>query len=235
MQTRMQTRRDRLRAVQPLATANLFVLLAAAVLFVVIADLVADGEHLHVEEGIMEFLRQGEPPRPLGPAWLAKVARDVTSLGSMVVLTLLSAMVVGFLLLMRRFGAAIFLICAVGGGQSLNAALKLCFGRERPALEFRWTDVDSLSFPSGHASSATVVYLAMAVLLSRLANKTSHQVYIIGGALLLSFLVGLTRVYLRVHYPSDVIAGWALGIVWAQLCWFAARGIGRRRLSRRAG
>jgi undecaprenyl-diphosphatase len=151
-----------------------------------------------------------------------------------VVLTLLSALVTGFLVLTRRFGAALFVICTAGGGQILNAVLKYLFGRERPASEFRWTEVHSLSFPSGHATSATVVYLAIAVLLARLATKTSHRLYIIGGAVLLSFLVGLTRVYLGVHYPSDVIAGWAVGIVWAQLCWFAARAIGRRRLARRA-
>jgi undecaprenyl-diphosphatase len=152
-------------------------------------------------------------------------------MGSMTVLTTLTLLVIGFLALTHRYGAALFLACAAGGGQALNASLKAYYRRERPDPAFRWTDIDSLSFPSGHATSSAVTYLVMAVLLSRLVEKNSERAYIIGGALLISFLVGLTRVYLGVHYPTDVIAGWAVGIAWAQLCWFVAHAIGRRRLA----
>jgi undecaprenyl-diphosphatase len=232
MHSRFQSWFDRFRSVEPLTGLNFVVLLAAVSLFLVIADEVADGDHLDVEEAIMDSLRTGEPVRPAGPAWLARVARDVTALGSVIVLTISTLLVEGYLLLTRRFGAALFLVCAAAGGQSLNAALKYLYGRERPDPAFRWTEIDSLSFPSGHATSSAVIYLTLAVLLARLAEKNSHKAYIIGSAFLLSFFVGITRVYLGVHYPTDVIAGWAVGVVWAQFCWFVARAIGRRRLAR---
>lgn len=226
--------RNRFQAVKPLTVFNLILLIAAVSLFFIIAAEVADGEHLAVEKELMEALRTGEPPRAIGPDWLVRIARDVTALGSIVVLTTITTLVVGFLLITRRFGAALFLVLTAGGGQFLNSALKLFYRRERPDLDFRWIEIHSPSFPSGHATSSAVIYLTLAVLLARLTEKTREKVYIVGSALALSFLVGVTRVYLGVHYPTDVVAGWALGIAWAQLCWFAARAIGRRRLAQQA-
>jgi undecaprenyl-diphosphatase len=230
MRARFNSWRDRFRAIQPLVRLNLFILVAAVVVFAGIADQVADGDHHEFEERIMASLRTGEPVRAAGPAWLTHVARDMTALGSITVLTTLTLLVIGFLALTRRFGAAIFLACAAGGGQALNASLKAFYGRERPDPAYRWLEIDSPSFPSGHATASAVIYLVLAVLLARLVEKSSERMYIIGSALLLSFMVGLTRIYLGVHYPTDVIAGWAVGIAWAQLCWFVAHAIGRRRL-----
>lgn len=232
MRALLQIWRDRLHAIRPLTRVNAVVLVLVVFLFLAIANEVAEGEHFHIEQAIMESFRTGEPARPVGPPWLIDIARDITSLGSVAVLTTATVLVVGFLWLTRRFGAAIFLICASGGGQSLNAGLKAFYDRERPDPAFRWMEIHSPSFPSGHATSSAVVYLALAVLLARLTDDDSHKAYIIGSALVLSFLVGLTRVYLGVHYPTDVIAGWAVGIVWAQCCWFATYAIGRRRLAR---
>ena len=231
MRARIISWRDRFRAIKPLVRINLFILVAAVGVFVAIADRVADGDHLELEETIMASLRTGEPVRAAGPTWLPHIARDVTAMGSMTVLTTLTLLVIGFLALTLRYGAALFLACAAGGGQALNSSLKAYYRRERPDPAFRWTDIDSLSFPSGHATASAVTYLVMAVLLSRLVDKNSERAYIIGAALLISFLVGLTRVYLGVHYPTDVIAGWAVGIAWAQFCWFVAHAIGRRRLA----
>lgn len=228
----VQTWRDRFRGVKTLTVFNLFLLFAAVALFFIIAGEVSDGEHLPVETALMEVLRTGEPPRAIGPAWLVRVARDITALGSLVVLTTITTLVVGFLLITRRVGAALFLVLTAAGGQLLNSALKLLYRRERPDLAFRWIEIDSPSFPSGHATSSAVIYLTLAVLLARLTENNSEKIYIIGSALTLSFLVGVTRVYLGVHYPTDVVAGWAVGIAWAQICWFAARAIGRRRLGR---
>lgn len=222
---------NRIQRTAPLAWLNGVALVAAVSLFLLIANRVAEGDHWPLEEAIMHSLRAGEPSPPAGPPWLVSVARDITALGSVVVLSTIAMLAIGFLALSRRFGAALFLFVAATGGQSLNAALKWYFGRERPDPAFRWIEIDSPSFPSGHAASSAVVYLAIAVLLARLAENRRQKIYLIGSALALSFCVGLTRVYLGVHYPTDVIAGWTVGVAWAQVCWFAARAIGRARLA----
>jgi undecaprenyl-diphosphatase len=139
--------------------------------------------------------------------------------------------VVGFLVLSRRFGAALFLAIAAIGGQTLNAGLKTIYGRQRPDISLHWLQIDSLSFPSGHATSSAVIYLTLAVLLSRLCTARAQRIFLFLSALALTGAVGFSRVYLGVHYPTDVIAGWAIGIAWAEVCWFIAQMIGRRRLS----
>lgn len=210
---------------------NFAVLVAAVSLFLFIAHEVADGDHLALDGAIMHSVQTALSTRPDGSIWLGELARDVTALGSMIVLTTLTVLIAGFLALSRRSGAALFLIISAAGGQILNTALKLLYGRPRPESALRWLEIDSLSFPSGHSTLSAVVYLTLAVLLARMTESKRQKTYLISSALLLSFLVGLSRVYLGVHYPTDVVAGWALGIAWAQLCWFAARAVGRRRLA----
>lgn len=223
---------DRLRALGPLALASLVLIFFAAWVFVAIADEVREGEYLPIEEQIMLAFREGDPPHPIGPHWLASTARDVTALGSVVVLTTAVILVAGFLALSRRFAASLFVIAASIGGLVLNNVLKAFFGRERPDQTLHLVEIDSLSFPSGHAMLSATIYLTLAVLLTRLATRRREKTYLLGAALLLSFAVGLSRVYLGVHYPTDVIAGWAAGVAWAQICWFAAHMVGRRRLTR---
>lgn len=232
MHTARTSWRDRIQAVGPVAVFNSAVFIGAISLFFFIAHEVGDGDHLPRERAFMQALRSGDPARPIGAPWVAEAARDVTALGSMVVLTALTVLVAGFLALTRRFGAALFLVAAALGGQMLNSVLKTAYGRERPDISLRWLQIDSLSFPSGHATSSAVIYLTLAVLLTRLMTTRAQKFYLFGAALLLTAAVGFSRVYLGVHYPSDVIAGWALGIAWAQLCWFAAQIIGRRRLAK---
>lgn len=222
---------DRLRALGPLALASLGLIVLSAWVFVEIADEVREGEHLQIEEQIMLAFREGEPPHPIGPHWLASAARDITALGSVAVLTTLVVLVAGFLALSRRFAASLFVLIASAGGSALNQALKTIFGRERPDETLHLVEIDSLSFPSGHAMLSATIYLTLAVMLTRIADRRREKSYLIGAALLLSFAVGLSRVYLGVHYPTDVIAGWAAGVAWSQICWFAAHMIGRRRLT----
>jgi undecaprenyl-diphosphatase len=230
---RLQRYRGFLRNKDPRVWVNLGILVVAAWLFLFIAHEVSDGDHLPVEKAIMRAMHRLDPVSLPGSTWLNDVARDITGLGSMVVLSTFTLLVTGFLALSRRFGAALFLITAALGSQVLNAVLKAAYGRERPDPTFRWIEIDSLSFPSGHATASAVVYLTIAVLLSRISEKREHRAYVFAAALFLSFLVGLSRVYLGVHYPTDVLAGWALGVIWAELCWFAARAVGRRALEPR--
>jgi undecaprenyl-diphosphatase len=232
MQPKSRTWRERLHEIGALGWVNFGIFAAALALFAFIAHEVADGDHLPREQAIMAHLRTGTPVRPIGPVWVAQAARDITGLGSSVVLTGLTVLAVGFLAFSRKFGAALFLALAAGGGQALNAALKSYYGRMRPDADFRWVPIDSPSFPSGHATSSAVIYLTLAVLLIRLTPERTQKAYLIGSALALSFFVGASRVYLGVHYPTDVVAGWCIGVAWAEVCWFAAHLLGRRRLAK---
>lgn len=225
---------QRLMALGPLALCNLAILLFAVWVFFAVADEVREEEYLHVELDLMRMLRDPDTGEPIGPPKMAEVARDVTALGSAAVLVPVLTFVVGFLVLSRRYAAALFLAVSSLGGATLNEVLKTLYGRTRPDEALRLIEIHSLSFPSGHAMSSATIYLTVAVLLSRIADRRREKIYIFAAALLLSFAVGLSRVYLGVHYPTDVVAGWAAGVAWAQLCWFAAHFIGKRRLARTA-
>jgi len=163
----------------------------------------------------------------VGPFGWWRVGRDVTAFGSPVVVALLTAAVLGYLWLQRRYGALWFVVVATAGGGLLGRLLKELFARERPhPLPCLW--VSSPSFPSGHAVLAAVVYLTLGILLARLEPRLLLKVYFLGVMMALACLVGLSRVYLGVHYPTDVLAGWTVGLVWSLLCWLAARYLQRR-------
>jgi undecaprenyl-diphosphatase len=104
----------------------------------------------------------------------------------------------------------------------ISIVLKDAFARPRPQLVPHLSYVTSYSFPSGHSMLSAIVYLTLGTLLSRLVKPLKIKMYIIGIALLLTFLVGISRVYAGVHYPTDVLAGWAAGLTWALVCLLAA-------------
>jgi undecaprenyl-diphosphatase len=149
--------------------------------------------------------------------------RDLTALGSPTVLTLFVLAVAGSLVARRQYHALGLLLVATLGGILLNAFLKHAFARPRPPLAFHLTEVQSMSFPSGHAMESAIIYLTMAALLARLVQPRLLRLYFIGLAFFLTFLVGVSRVYLGVHYATDVLAGWTAGLAWALLCWTVAR------------
>jgi undecaprenyl-diphosphatase len=160
------------------------------------------------------------------------IMRDITALGGHTVLTMIVLFTIGFLVAVRRRRTAAFVLLAVLGGIFFTEALKFLTGRPRPFLEddeliaFR---PDSPSFPSGHSALSAVVYLTIALLVAgRLEGRRIH-VYLISWSLILAFLVGVSRLYLGVHYFTDVVAGWAGGFLWAIACrwvedhWLAVR------------
>jgi undecaprenyl-diphosphatase len=198
-------------------------------IFVGVTDLVGEDELHETEIRLMRDLRSAEDPsRPIGPPWLERWSREITSLGGGAVLSLMTSLVVGYLLIERLYASAVLILVSVGGGTLLTAVLKGFFERDRPNVVPHLTYALSKSYPSGHSMMSSVVYLTLAVLLARTMKRRRVKIYLVSTALFLSFLVGLSRVYLGVHYPTDVVAGWAGGTAWALLCWLAAYWLEKR-------
>ena len=207
---------------------SLVLIMGGIGLFSEIADEVLEQEKIGFDEQILLALRPpGQPRQPVGPAWLVQSAMDITALGGFTVLTLLSALVFIYFWLKRRFGLMILTLSTLIGGAVAGHALKIYFGRARPAIEHIVT-VTTLSFPSGHAMMSAVVYLTLGTLLARAESQKRFKFFFLGTALLLTLLVGISRVYLGVHFPTDVLAGWIAGAVWAMICLVAAALIHRR-------
>jgi len=205
--------------------------LAAAALwgFAELADEVREGDARDFDRTVLLSFRSAtDPQTPIGPGWLQEVARDVTGLGGTTVLTLFTVAAAGFLFLVRKRHAAVFLIVSVAGGTLLSLLLKWGFDRPRPDLVPHAVEVYTRSFPSGHAMLSTITYLTLGALLAQVQSRKRVKAYLLGWALLLSFLIGLSRIYLGVHWPTDVLAGWCVGSAWALLCGSVALWLQRR-------
>ncbi len=197
---------------------------AAALLgFWGLAGEVLEGETKAFDRALMLALRNpADHTEPIGPRWLEEVARDLTALGGTAILTAVTLAVMGFLALSRKRGAAVLVAVAVGGGTLLSSLLKLGFARPRPDLVPHAVEVYSASFPSGHAMLSAVTYLTLGALLMRVQPRWGTRAYVLALAVLATLLIGASRVYLGVHWPTDVLAGWCVGAGWALLCWLVA-------------
>jgi undecaprenyl-diphosphatase len=189
-----------------------------------LAGEVTEGETQAFDIRIIRALRSpADPSRPVGPAWIENALLDLTAIGGSTVLGLMVLSVVGFLLLQTRYWTALFVTVTAMSGEVLNIAMKAAFNRPRPSIVPQLRAVFSTSFPSGHAMESAIVYLTLGAILMRVAESRLTKAYIMGIAMLLTMLVGVSRVYLGVHYPTDVIGGWIIGFVWASICWLIAQ------------
>jgi undecaprenyl-diphosphatase len=203
-------------------------LLGIILLVLNLAAEVTDGDTLDFDKRMLASLRKADnPAQPIGPAWLEMAAFDITALGGPTVLGMTVLAVVGFLVLQGMYRNAAFVFVASVGGWMLNDLLKEVFARPRPQVVPHLRQVMSLSFPSGHALTSAAIFLTLGALLMRVAQSRLVKFYCMFIAMLATLLVGATRVYLGVHYPTDVLAGWLIGISWALFCWLLERSLER--------
>lgn len=196
--------------------------------FLHIADEMVEGDMEVVDNAILMLFRDpADINQVIGPSWLHEMVRDITSLGSFAILGIIVVAVCSYLLLARMRREALLIVCSVLGGTLLSTVLKMSYNRPRPDLT-AMSQQFTASFPSGHAMLSAVTFLTLGALLARLAPTRPLQVFAIGTAVVLTLLVGVSRIFMGVHYPSDVLAGWCVGAAWALLCFIIATQLQRR-------
>jgi undecaprenyl-diphosphatase len=213
----------RLKEYEPLTL--MMVAFLAGGLFVLqrLTSEVLEGETLGFDESILLALRRPDDlSTPIGPAWLLHAVGDITSLGGVTVLTLMTLLVTAYLLLDRRWPIAVFVFLSVLTGWLTSTMLKVIVARPRPDIVPHLVEVSDLSFPSGHAMLSAVTYLTLGALLARTQRYRSTRIFVMAAGVFLAILIGMSRVYLGVHYPTDVLAGWCAGAVWALGAWLVS-------------
>lgn len=208
----------------------LLLLVAGSLLaFAELAGEVAEGDTRAFDEGLLLALRDpADTAEPIGPAWVEAAFRDITALGGRSVLTAVTLAALGYLLLAGRRTTAALVAFAVLGGTLLSTLLKAGFARPRPDLVAHLVEVSSQSFPSGHAMMSTVTWLTLGTLLATAQPTRRLKAYVLGTGIAIALLVGVSRVYLGVHWPTDVLAGWCIGTAWALVCWLIAGWLRRK-------
>lgn len=196
--------------------ATLIAVAAAVWAFVSIAGEVGEQETLPTDRRLLLLLRTpGNPADPIGPHWLEEAMRDITALGGFTVLTLVVIVATAVLLFYRKQRQALVFAGTVILAELSSDLLKLVYSRPRPDLVPHGSYVYSHSFPSGHSTLAAATYLTLASVLSSLEPHRHAKAFLFAIAALLVTSIGFSRVYLGVHWPTDVLAGWSLGAAWA--------------------
>jgi undecaprenyl-diphosphatase len=200
--------------------------IAAGVLaFVVLADDVRAGSMQSFDRTLLVAMRRPPDYVPIGPPAFQEAVRDITALGGVVVLGLVTVVTAGFLVLDGKRRMALLVLASAGGGLVMSTLLKDVFHRPRPQIVPHAVYASGESFPSGHSMMSAAIYLTLGALLARAHERKRLKAYFLLLAGLLSGMIGVSRVYLGVHWPTDVLAGWTAGGVWAILCWLLARSL----------
>ena len=191
--------------------------------------LVTSAPGLEFERQILLFFRHAtDLSDPIGPLWFEEMMRDMTALGSTLVLTLVSLMSVVYLFIQQNKRLACLIVIAISSGMLCSYLLKYGFARPRPELVPHGSYVYTSSFPSGHSMLSALVYFTLAGLFARLQQSVKVKIYWYLSAMFLVLMVGISRLYLGVHWPSDVLAGWSAGVLWALLWLHIAKRLQQR-------
>jgi len=220
-------------ALHHMTSLALLLLGLGSLAFIGIAEEMLEGDTMRFDRELLLALRTADDiGDPLGPAWIEEMFRDFTALGGTGVLSLMTLLSVGYLWLQQRQRTALYLLLAIIGGLLLSLVLKAAFDRPRPELVSHGAMIYTSSFPSGHSMLSAVVYLTGGALLALIHRERRLRLYLISCAVVVTLLVGISRVYLGVHWPSDVLAGWAAGAAWASVCWLCASWLNERNDNR---
>jgi len=173
-------------------------------------------------QAVLAMRQSDDLSDPIGPRWAEELGRDFTALGGVAVIVLLTFTVTAFFWLSSMHRAAAYVAIASLGSLLISSGLKQLFDRPRPDLVPHGAHVYTSSFPSGHSTMAAAAYLTLGLVASQFVPRRRLKVLFIGVAMFITMVVGISRVYLGVHWPSDVLAGWTVGLSWALICWVVA-------------
>ncbi|HEY7772601.1 MAG TPA: phosphatase PAP2 family protein [Marinagarivorans sp.] len=202
-------------------------LLLAAIL---LTEWVVSGDSLKLDKMLILAMRDlSDPANPIGPGWLEESARDITALGGIPILTLVTIFLATYLWMGGDYRAVMFIALVVIGALLLSFGLKHLIGRPRPDLVSHGTQVYSLSFPSSHAMMSAAIYYAMGLLARESLVLRRRRINAVFFLAVLIVLIGVSRVYLGVHWPTDIVAGWILGVLWVQASLLIVRQYGDSR------
>ncbi len=209
--------------------AAMLLMILGTLAFIAITNYVSSGRANHFDRRVITYFRDHH-----GPGIVEDIATDITAMGGPGCWLLVTAMISGYLVVEHRYYTAAWLVATVTSGAVLTIFLKGTIDRVPPGNMHETNPIHYYpSFPSGHSMMSAMVYLTLGVILAQLANRRRTKAYILVMAGLIVFLVGVSRVYLRIHWPTDVLAGWAAGIVWALLCWVVTERLRQVRRERK--
>lgn len=210
-------------AKQPLLPVLAVVIFATSWGFIELAGEVMEQETRHIDEMVLLAMREpGDTADPIGPPWLEEMTRDITALGGFTVLAGVTIIATGVALFSGNRRLAIAGVISVVVGSLLVGVLKHGFNRPRPDLVEHATLVSNPSFPSGHSTMAALVWLTLGIVIARTQSRHRVRVFVVAISVIITLLVGVSRVYLGVHWPTDVLAGWTLGAAWSAVFWLVA-------------
>jgi undecaprenyl-diphosphatase len=199
-----------------------------------IAGELIEGERFGLDAAILLALRvPGDPARPIGPEWLLQSAIDVSALGGFTLMWLFGVAGLAFLLYAGKRAEAGWIALSMVGSALIDGLLKQWIARPRPELVPHLALVHDPSFPSGHAMISAALYLTLALMLAEAERGLAARVGLVAFFGLIVLLIGISRVYLGVHWPSDVLAGWCFGAVWALLVFAGNRWLRGRKMGSR--
>lgn len=203
--------------------------LAAAAFLATVAAVSAGATDAFDRRVLLSLRDAADLSNPWGAAWFENTMVELSALGGYPILVTVSLVATVVLVLLRHRAAALFLALALSSGTALSTGLKLFFDRARPALVSHLDSISTASFPSGHATVGMLAWMVLAAVAVRFVPEHRVRVFVLSAAFALAIVIGVSRVYLGVHWPSDVLAGWCLGLSWACLCWLIAHHVGSRR------